>query len=280
LSRIVIVANPDKPDALSLAGEAEREAARLGLDVRLSTRIGEDLAGLAPDFAAIFGGDGTVLGAVAALGENPPPILAFNLGRLGYLAENPPDGFPELIRRALAGELRESVRMRLEANLKSARRQWRRAALNEFVLASRLNRRLLPLSAWVDGEELMNIRGDGIVVATPTGSTAYALAAGGPVASPELSAIILAPICPHQLANRSLVLDPAEMVSLRHFSDRPVGLLADGLPCLEMEGEETLEVRTSASRIRFLSAAAGRYKLLREKLGWGWKADSGRGERR
>ncbi|MDR1535387.1 MAG: NAD(+)/NADH kinase [Planctomycetota bacterium] len=221
-----------------------------------------------------------MLGAVAALGEEPPPVLAFNLGRLGYLAENPPDSFPRLVRRALAGDLRRSLRMRVEGNLVSPRRRWRRLALNEFVLASRLTGRLLPLAVRVDGERLMDIRGDGIVVGTPTGSTAYALAAGGPVASPELAAIILAPICPHQLANRSLVLDPGETVSLEHFNDRPVELLADGRPCLEMEGEERLEVRMSSSPVAFLSPGTAKYEMLRVKLGWGRKNGSGDEERR
>ena len=278
MTRIVIVANPDKPEAMRLAAEAGREAEDLGLDAILSTRVGDDLSRFSPDLAAVFGGDGTVLGAVAALGAPSPPILAFNLGRLGYLAENPPDSFPTLIRRALAGELRESVRMRVEATLESDRRQWRHTALNEFVVASRLSGRLLPLSVWVDGEQLMDIRGDGIIVGTPTGSTAYALAAGGPVASPELSAIILAPICPHQLANRSLVLDPGETVRLRHFSDRPVEVLADGRLCLNLENGEPLSIRVSPSPARFLSSVPGCYKLLREKLGWGWRLSESGGK--
>lgn len=265
---------------MRLAAEAERETSRLGLAVRVSTRIGEGISGFIPDLAVVFGGDGTVLGAAAALGENPPPILAFNLGRLGYLAENPPDSFPDLIRRALAGELRQSIRMRVEARLESPRRQWRRTALNEFALVSRLNGRLLPLSIQVDGKQLMDIRGDGIIVGTPTGSTAYALAAGGPVVSPELAAIILAPICPHQLANRSMVLDPTETVRLRHFNDHPVDLLADGRLCLAMDMDETLTTKASPSPIRFLSSSTEKYKLLREKLGWGWKAAHGYSERR
>ncbi|MDR2392302.1 MAG: NAD(+)/NADH kinase [Planctomycetota bacterium] len=280
MNRLVIFANPDKPEAMRLAAEAERETDRLGLEVCLSTRIGEDISGFAPDLAAVFGGDGTVLGAASALGENPPPILAFNLGRLGYLAENSPDSFSGLIRRALAGELRQSVRMRVEAGLESPRRQWRRTALNEFALVSRLNGRLLPLSVWVDGKQLMDIRGDGIIIGTPTGSTGYALAAGGPVVSPELAAIILAPICPHQLANRSLVLDPTETVRLQHFSDQPIDLLADGRLCLAMDMDETLTTKISPSPIRFLSSSTEKYKLLREKLGWGWKATHGYSERR
>ncbi len=270
MSRLVIFANPDKPEAPRLAAEAEREAVSMGAEVFLSTRLDDDLGRFRPDLAAVFGGDGTVLAAVAGLGAEPPPIVAFNLGHLGYLANNHPECSIELIRDALAGRLQASPRMMIEATLSSPRRAWKRSALNEFILTPRQRGRQLPLSIWVDGEELMDLRGDGIIVATPTGSTAYALSAGGPVVSPELSAIILAPICPHQLSNRSLVLGPGETVRMRHFSDKAVELLTDGRFALDLEKDETLEVRASPTVIRFLSPATGRYQLLREKLGWGW----------
>lgn len=274
MPRIVLFANPDKPDALRLARRTEQRLAEEGGDVFLSTKLGEDLAAYRPDLVAVFGGDGTVLGAVAGLGRQPAPVLAFNLGRLGYLANNPPDRVDDLIRDALAGKLQTSRRTMIEATLDSPRQQWTGLALNEFVLASCLRGRQLPVSVQVDGEELMDIRGDGIIVATPTGSTAYALSAGGPVTSPDLTAIILAPLCPHQLANRSLILDGGETVRLRHYSDRPVELTGDGRFCLAMEKGEALDIKVSGAAVRLLSAPRGKYKLLREKLGWGWKADA------
>ncbi len=273
MSRVVVVANPDKPEALRLASEAERYLALHGADVLLSVSLDDTLGGFAADLAIVFGGDGTVLGAVARLGVNPPPILAFNMGRLGYLADNPPERMPELIRDALAGWLQVSERMMIDACLVTGPQEWSDSALNEFVLVSRHTGRLLPVSVWVNGEELMDIRGDGIIVSTATGSTAYAMAAGGPVASPELKALILAPLCPHQLANRSLVLDPDEKVELLHHSDQPVELMADGRFCRAIDKGEKLEIKMSASVVKLLSPARGRYKVLRDKLGWGWKAE-------
>ena len=271
MKRLLIFAHPEKPEAIRLAREAKIELESDGVEVQLSTAIGEDLSEFKADLAAVFGGDGTVLTAVSGLGDSPPPVLAFNLGRLGYLAENPPDNVTRSIREAMAGEMKESTRVMIEASIDGERRKWRDHVLNEIVITSRQNGRQLPLAVQVDGEELMDVRGDGIILATPTGSTAYALSAGGPVVSPELSAIILTAVCPHQLANRSLVLDPGETVSVRHFSDRPVEVMADGRICLELGRDETLDIRISPRRVRFLFRGRGRYRLLREKLGWGWK---------
>ncbi len=273
MSRVVVVANPDKPEAVRLAGEAERHLMLHGVDVLLSLSLGDALGGFAADLAVVFGGDGTVLGAVARLGNEPPPILAFNMGRLGYLADNPPGRMPELIRDALSGWLQTSRRMMIDAALSAGDGRWTSTALNEFALVSRHCARLLPISVWVNGEELMDIRADGIILSTATGSTAYALSAGGPVASPELEAIILAPVCPHQLANRSLIIDPGETVELLHHGESPVELLVDGRFCRNVMRGEKLLFRKSSKVIRLLSPARGRYKVLREKLGWGWKAD-------
>ncbi len=137
MARLVIFANPDKPEAPRLAAEAEREAGALGAEVFVSTRLDDALYRFRPDLAAVFGGDGTVLAAVAGLGAEPPPIVAFNLGHLGYLANNPPERANELIREALESRLQASPRMMIEATLASPRRAWRRSALNEFTLSPR-----------------------------------------------------------------------------------------------------------------------------------------------
>lgn len=271
--RVAIIANQDKPRAGKLAARAAGELELLGAEVHLVASRDEDASAFQPHLVVVFGGDGTVLGAVAGLGPEPPDILAFNVGHLGYLAENPPECMSEILRQALAGELRSSKRMMIEAHVNNETRRWTEYALNEFVLAYRHNRRQLPFSVRVDGEELMDIRGDGVIIATPTGSTAYCLSAGGPVASPELAAIILAPLCPHQLANRSLVLNAGETVGVTHHGDGEVEVIADGRFCIGLERGEEIRIGLSRRQVNFLSQPRGRYKLLREKLGWGWKAD-------
>ncbi len=269
MRRIAIIANSGKPRALELASAAERECARLGAEAIVSTREGEDLSGLGARLAVVFGGDGTVLGAVSSLGEAAPPILAFNIGRLGYLAENPPEAMKDILRQAFGGALQASHRMMIEGGVGPDGP--RAAALNEFIVSYRRNSRPLAMSVTVDGEELMQLRGDGVIIATPTGSTAYSLSAGGPVASPELSAIVFTPLCPHQLANRSLVLNPSERIDIVHHGDTPVEVMADGKHFLDLRSGEPFTVGLSKRRVTFLYQSRGRYRLLREKLGWGWR---------
>lgn len=269
--RVVVIANPGKPGALDLAKQAQAELRSMGANVFLSVRRDDDLAGFQPQLAIVCGGDGTVLTAVAGLGAASPPILAFNLGHLGYLAENPPECMREAVRQAVEGKLQSSARMMIEAEMHLEGRRWTEYALNEFVLSSRHNRRQLRVSVRVDGEDLMDLRGDGVIVSTPTGSTAYSLSAGGPVTSPELAAILLTPLCPHQLANRSLVLNSHETVGLAHYGEDEVDIVADGRSCPALPRGQELTVQLSDRRVVFLYQRRGRYKLLREKLGWGWK---------
>lgn len=271
MHRIVVVANRDKPEALKLAREAERELLELGREAVVSTGPEDDLSPHRADLAVVFGGDGTVLSAVRRLGAEPPPILAFNTGHLGYLAENSPDSMPAILAEAFEGGLWRSRRMMIEGGVAGSGSM--AAALNEFVISFRHNHRQLTLSVKVDGEELMVVRGDGMIISTPTGSTAYSLSAGGPVASHELAAVILTPLCPHQLANRSLVLNPAETVGVSHHGDHTVEVMADGHQCADLARGEEFTVRRSDRSVTFLHRPRGRYKLLREKLGWGWRVD-------
>ncbi|MDR0361323.1 MAG: NAD(+)/NADH kinase [Planctomycetota bacterium] len=275
---LVIIANPDKPDAVRFAEDARDELGRCGCRAVLSLDLADDLSRIRADMAVVFGGDGTVLGAVQRFGDEIPPILAFNVGRLGYLADNPPGGIMETISLALGGGLAESRRMTLDARvLRDGGDVWRGGALNEFVLSARLPGRIVPLAVSVDDEDVMYTRGDGIIVATPTGSTAYALSAGGPVASPELQAVIVAPICPHQLANRPMVLGPSETIRLRQFGEDRAELAADGMRRFHVAPGDVVEVRASTRTVRLLSPPRGRFKVLRQKLDWGWRGERERG---
>ncbi len=271
----MIIANPDKPDAVRLAEQVDAELRARGDATRLSIDLDDDFRSLQVDIAVVFGGDGTVLGVIQRFLGNVPPILAFNLGRLGYLAGNPPQDLMVRIDEAIAGKLSESSRMMLEVRVMFTNGTvWHCLGLNEIVLAPVRPGRMVPLEVQVDNEDVMYTRGDGIIVATPTGSTAYALSAGGPVASPELDALIITPICPHQLANRPLVLGPEEKVVLRHFGVHEVELTVDGSRRIAVESDATVCISKASQRVRLLTPLQERFQILREKLGWGWGADT------
>lgn len=273
MANLAVVANPDKPEAVRLAEEVVARYAAQG-EVFVSYGYDDDLTGRHADMVVVFGGDGTVLGAVQRFNGMPPPILAFNVGRLGYLAGNPPEQVAERIDAALAGRLTSSSRMMLETEIVVGDDPvWSGLALNEIVISPPRPGRMIPLSMHVDNEAVMFNRGDGVIIATPTGSTAYALSAGGPVASPGLDAIIIAPICPHQLANRPLVLGPDEKVRISCYGDQAVCLMIDGVRTRQVDPGSVVAVGASTRRVQLLSPPQGKFMILREKLGWGWGED-------
>jgi NAD+ kinase len=269
---IAVVANTNKPAARRLAQMVARDFKdNPQYRVVLSEDYDDDLSRQDFILLVVFGGDGTVLGAVSRFrGDSVPPVLAFNLGRLGYLAGNSPKGVVKKIRDALKNKLAGSNRLMLKILLP---RQKKTAlfALNEVVLSPAQHGRMIPLQVTVNGEEVMYTRGDGVIVATPTGSTAYALSVGGPIASPELEAMIIAHICPHLLANRPLVLGPRDRICLVHHADGPAELILDGFNRQQVEPGEITEVMAAPTKVCLLSPPTGRFAIFREKLGWSFE---------
>lgn len=271
-SRLLLVVNAEKNNALKLAEETSRRLAEAGKEVSLCADPSTDLSASPVDLAVVFGGDGTVLDAFRRL-DYGPPVMAVNLGRLGFLAAVSPEQVTYSIIEALEGHWHISSRLMLEASVKRGGvTLWSGRALNEFVLSTGHPGRSILLSARIDNEDVMTVRGDGVIVSTPTGSTAYALSAGGPVASPELRAMIVVPVCPHQLANRPLILGPDEVVVLRHFGSEDECLSADGHKRAEVDRSSEVVIRASEKIARLLVPDRRRYGVLREKLGWGSSA--------
>ncbi len=268
---VLLIANPDKPQAARLAEAAAAWLAGRAEVLGVETSADGDLSRHAADIAVVFGGDGTVLSAVRRLAPRRPRLLAVNLGRLAYLAEAGPDELNQTLERALAGSCRLSLRMLLAARLLAGGRElWRGEALNEFVIAPALAGRMIRLEVKVDGRLLTTVAGDGLIVATPTGSTAYSLSAGGPIVNPELRATLLVPISPHQLANRPLVLGEDEVLTISHAESREVRLMADGDGGRVLPPGGEVEIRPAGEPVKFVvDCFRGRYDVLREKLGWG-----------
>ena len=223
----------------------EADAHHAGL-AELSCDAGGLTAGL--DLAVSLGGDGTMLRTVDLVGDDQVPVLGVNLGHLGYLAEVEADDVHTALARFFAGEHEIQERMRLRVEVESGAAAAPVAAgeageagraitgaghrsfpaLNEAVLGKTPSGQIVGVKVSVDGEEFTTYRADGIIVATPTGSTAYAWSAGGPIVAPAHPALLLTPVAPHTVFDRSLVLPPTACIRLEVAADRPASLSVDG----------------------------------------------------
>jgi NAD+ kinase len=222
------------------------------------------------DLLVVLGGDGTLLALARALEARCVPILGINLGTLGFLAEVSVDEMEPALARALAGELRLEQRMRLSVELLRggvAQRSW--LALNDAVVSSAVAR-LIEIEARADGQLVTTYHADGLIVATPTGSTAYSLSAGGPILLPSLDAFLLTPICPHALTQRPLVVPDGVVLEIEPRAGLPARLTVDGQEGGDLAPGDRVRVRRSPHPVSLLvSPLRSRFDVLRAKLRWG-----------
>jgi len=268
--REILPAFLDEVRARGASVTLDPEAAKMpGLKGRLDVRPAEDIPKTA-DLVLSFGGDGTLLATARLVGENEKPILGVNLGGLGYLTEMPYDALTERIDDILAGRYEIQERMMLSAQVEGED-GFPHAALNEFVLERSGTPRMVSLETTIDGKELTTYRADGLIVATPTGSTGYNLSASGPILEPTMQSIILAPICPHSLTMRPLVIRADRTVEVRLTADSPeVRFVADGQRSELLRAGKAVRIRR-APFVCKLAVITGRvfYNVLAQKLGWG-----------
>ena len=224
------------------------------------------------DLLIVLGGDGTLLSVVRALGERSVPILGVNLGTLGFLVEVSVDEMHEALARALDGKMTIEPRMRLAVRLLRDGRELRRwLALNDAVITKGASARIVDLEARADGQLVTTYHADGLIVSTPTGSTAYTLSAGGPILLPGVPSLVLTPICPHALTQRPLVLpDSAVIEVIVHPRGGEVQLAIDGQEGAPLQEGDLVEVRRSEHpALLLVSPAHSRFEVLRSKLRWG-----------
>ncbi|MGA8222547.1 MAG: NAD(+)/NADH kinase [Candidatus Acidiferrales bacterium] len=224
------------------------------------------------DLVVVLGGDGTLLSAARALGSHKVPILAVNMGGLGFLTSVTLDQLYPMLEQVLAGQHRTGERMMLEAEvLRGDGTSERHTALNDAVANKGALARMLDFDVSVDGEHVGRYRADGLIVATPTGSTAYSLAAGGPIIHPGLDAFVITPICPHMLTNRPLVIPDTSRVEIDFAAaEGPVYLTLDGQIGIQMEPTDRVLIKKSANRVAFVRPPRKTYfEILRSKLRWG-----------
>jgi NAD+ kinase len=224
------------------------------------------------DLIIALGGDGTLLN-IAPLVERPEvAILGVNLGGLGFITEVAVDELESVLAKTLEGNYEVEKRMTLEIRVIGKKgRQHKFRVLNDAVIAKGARSRIIDLETYVGDDYLCTYRADGLIISTPTGSTAYSLAAAGPILEPTLGAVVLSPICPHTLTNRPIVVpsNATIRVTLRSFGDTVI-LIPDGQQGLRLDNGDQVEARDYGMPVSLIKLPSrSYYEILREKLKWG-----------
>ncbi len=224
-----------------------------------------------PDLCLVLGGDGTLLAGARKLGVSGVPILGINLGSLGFLTAHAAQAAGDVVRTFLSNGLRPDVRKLLEVELwREGRCLLRQEVLNDAVLAKGTLARILDLSLRLGDEDAGPLKADGVIVATPTGSTAYALSAGGPILHPSLDAFVIAPICPHSLTHRPSVVPGDRPIEITVGSAEDAHLTLDGQVGHPVRPGDRLRLRRGDRVVTLLQDPAfDFYALLQQKLHWG-----------
>lgn len=224
------------------------------------------------DLLIVLGGDGTLLAVARALAGRTVPILAVNLGGLGFLSSVTLDELYPVLETILAGEHLTSERMMLEAEIIHSNKPAERlTALNDAVANKAALARMLDFDVHVDQHHVGRYRADGLIIATPTGSTAYSLAAGGPIIHPDIDAFVITPICPHMLTNRPLVIPDTARVEVRFpATGEPVFLTIDGQIGFQLQPQDSVVITKASMKVQVVRPPRKTYyEILRSKLRWG-----------
>ena len=230
-----------------------------------------DIPGSA-DMVVVLGGDGTLISVARLVGDREVPILGVNLGSLGFLTEVTLDELYPALESCLSGDYRVSERMMLRASVERDGIEIEsHQVLNDVVINKGALARIVDLMTTVDGSWLTTFKSDGLIICTPTGSTGYSLAAGGPIIHPALDCLVITPICPHTLTNRPIVVDAGASITVTLKSDKEdVFLTLDGQVGMELQGGDIIRVRRAERRTRLVvSRSKDYFEVLRTKLKWG-----------
>jgi NAD+ kinase len=286
--RIGVLVKPNQPEALKTICRLVEWCAEQGLAVvggprlereRIEAETGCAVESLAHaelvrsvDLIVVLGGDGTMIGAARMVSDAETPVLGVNFGTLGYLAEFTVENMIPALAAVLAGDYTLDRRLMLAATVtRGGERLLHDRVLNDVVISKSALARIVEIETWVDKQFVNVFRADGLIISTPTGSTAYNLSAGGPVIYPSMNAVVITPICPHTLSNRPLVVsDEVEFELVLKTPKEEVALTLDGQVGMALEYDDRVSVRKSRTGFNLIQAHTRNYfDVLRNKLKWG-----------
>src|SRR6266571_7467524 len=278
---IGLIAHTGKPGIADLVNAIAREFSRHSISVLLEKetaaiagkKSGHSMPelGAAADLLVVAGGDGTILHVVGQLGEVIKPIFGINVGSLGFLTCVSSSTYREAVECIAKDRINFSQRALLEARVKLHDKQTAKMiALNDAVLSRGELSRLVLLRTRVNGEPLTEFNADGLIVATPTGSTAYSLSAGGPILDPESGVLVITPICPHVLTNRSIIVAETSLIEIEVSDpEYPVFLTLDGRPPIRVKKGSTITIRIAKKTLPLAALPdVSFFNVVRQKLKW------------
>ncbi|MCA1736281.1 MAG: NAD(+)/NADH kinase [Actinobacteria bacterium] len=252
--KIGLTVHPSRPAPANFARQLADRLVAAGHDLTgdayTAQTIGRDIGEAGAEIMLAIGGDGTVLEAARRALARDIPVLGFNLGTIGFLAEVSTDELEHVVDAITAGRLTERRRMTVSARIGEGRSM---DGLNDIVVEKIHSQRLVFLTVTIDGEEFLTYRADGVVTATPTGSTAYSFSAGGPLVDPAIRALLFTPVAAHSLFNRTVVLPEDSRISITVSSDRPVRVSVDGVEFGYLAEHDTVEITRGERDARFLT---------------------------
>jgi NAD+ kinase len=271
--RIALFPNLRKPGALDVVGQVvhflRTRDVELQAPAEVAQQYGLEIYGRAPrpTLAITFGGDGTMLRVTHEYPELTEPVLGINLGHLGFMAEVPRAEVETALEDLISGRYQVERRMVIEVD------EGRTFAINDVVIHRSPNPALVELSVWVDGSWVNSFLADGLILSTPGGSTAYNLAAGGPIVTPGIDAIVMTPICPHTISNRPVILPARAKIEVQVARARaPAEVAVDGIPDRPLDQEQRLRLSLSPRTFNLVSLPGRDYfQILRSKLQWSGK---------
>jgi NAD+ kinase len=282
IKRVGLIGNSEKVSCAGAVIKAVRLIKAAGRTVltdantarfaRLDERVCANANELAREVDAllVFGGDGTMLRVAREIAGSETPMLGINIGNLGFLTAVPSEGLPRALRQLWKGDFKFESRALIEADIRCGPRLIRHSALNDLVISRGVASRLIELHVSVEGEPVTRYRCDGLIISSPTGSTAYSLAAGGAVVYPTAEVLQITPICAHTLSNRSLVLPLRMAITVKVLNSKPETVLsADGQTVTELKAGDEIVIRRGRRTVRLMHLEGSSFfETLRVKLHW------------